>query len=86
MAEYKIEIERVANGYEVEICDPKIIAQNEKSMAEKYTSAYKDPKVCYVFKTDKEVLDFLSKNIGTALPMGEYDAGFDAAVKEEEDD
>lgn len=86
MSEYKIEIERVANGYEVEICDPKIMAQNEKSMAEKYSSSYKDPKVCYVFKTEKEVLDFLSKNMSKALPVDAYDAGFDAAMKEEDDD
>lgn len=86
MADYKIEIERVANGYEVEICDPKIMAQNEKMSNDRLSAGYKDPKVCYVFKTEKEVLDFLSKNMGKALPVDAYDAGFDAAMKDEQDD
>jgi len=86
MADYKIEIERVANGYEVEISDPKIMKRNEESGKNEYESGYKDPKVCYVFKTEKEVMDFLAKNMSKALPKSEYDMAYDAATKEENDD
>jgi hypothetical protein len=86
MAAYKIEIERVANGYEVEIYDHKIMKQNEKSGSGEYGPKYKDPRVTYVFKTEAEVMDFLTKNMSKALPKSEFDAAYDAAAKEENDD
>tara|TARA_R110000868_G_scaffold19150_3_gene82780 strand:+ start:1080 stop:1331 length:252 start_codon:yes stop_codon:yes gene_type:complete len=75
-------IERLANGYEVEITDPKIVEQNKKGKG-----GYKNPDVSYAFKTVQEVLSFLGKNLKTAMPMDEYESSFDmAATKEEEND
>lgn len=76
-----IRIERAVNGYEVEMTDPKIAAENRKP-----NSRWKDPEVCFVFKTVEEVLGFLKSNLDKALPMDEYETSFDAALKESEDD
>lgn len=75
-------IERLANGYEVEVTDPKIAAANKKSKM----GGWKDPKVSYAFKTIKEVLAFLEKNLDKALPLDEYESSFDMAAKDEEED
>lgn len=72
-------IERAQNGYEVEMCDPKIKAQNEKS-----EGSYKDPYVSYVFTSAEEVTAFLEKNLSKATPMDEYDTSFEEAVKEKD--
>lgn len=74
-------IERLANGYEVEITDPKIVEQNKKGKG-----GWKDPNVSYAFKTVDEVLKFLGKNLETAMPMDEYESSFDMAANEEEDE
>ncbi len=76
-------IERKTNGYEVEVTDPKIVAQNRKSDMK---SPWRNPKRSYVFSTVKEVLDFLNKNLDKALPTDEYTSSFDKAVGEMEDD
>lgn len=75
-------IERLANGYEVEVTDPKIAEANKKSKM----GGWKDPKVSYAFKTTKEVLTFLEKNLDKALPLDEYESSFDVAAKDEEKD
>lgn len=84
MGDYVCKIERLANGYEVEITDPKIVAANKKSTG--LSKGWKDPKVCYAFKTIKEVLAFLEKNLDKALPLDEYESSFDMAAKNEEED
>jgi len=76
-------IERLANGYEVEVTDPKIAEANRKS---KMGGGWKDPKVSYAFKTIKEVLAFLEKNLDKALPLDEYESSFKVAAKDEEED
>ena len=79
----RVVIERIANGYEVEVTDPKLAKQNEgKSML----GAYKSPMREYAFKSIEEVLTFLEKNLDKALPADEYDSSFDEAAAEEEDD
>lgn len=85
MSEYIVKIERLANGYEVEMTDPKIVAQNNKPTKDGI-GRWKDPKVCYAFKTVDEVLKFLSKNLETAMPMDDYENSFNEAAKEENDD
>lgn len=76
-------IERLANGYEVEITDPKIVEQNKTGKG-----GYKNPEVSYAFKSVDEVLKFLGKNLETAMPLDDYESSFDMAAKddEEEDD
>lgn len=83
MAEYVCKIERLANGYEVEITDPEIVKANGQA---KLGKPWRDPKVCYAFKTIPEVLAFLRKNLDKALPMDEYESSFDEAMKEDKDD
>lgn len=77
MSEYVCRIERLANGFEVEMTDPKIVEQNQKGKG-----SWRDPNVGYAFKTVQEVLDFLGKNLEAALPMDEYESAFDMASKE----
>lgn len=79
-----IRIERVQNGYVMEITDPEIVKQNRDK--ESYGKGWRDPDVKYTFDEASELLEFLTKNIDKALPMDEYDASFDAAVKEASDD
>ncbi len=84
MSDYIVKIERLQNGYEVEMTDPAIAAQNKKSVGK--LGVWKDPKVCYAFKTVDEVLGFLKGNLDKALPMDEYESAFTEASKEEDDD
>lgn len=78
----RVVIERVANGYEVEVTDPELKAKNEGKMS----LPYSDPTKEYVFKTVDEVLTFLTKNLDKALPADEYDSSFDTAVEELDDE
>lgn len=78
MGDCRVVIERVANGYEVEVSDPAI----KPKKGELYTESRKE----YVFKTVSEVLSFLTKNLDTALPAEEYESAFDDAVEEMDDD
>jgi len=82
MGECTVKIERLVNGYEVEMKDPEIVKANMKPS--KGPSPWKDPNVGYVFKTVDEVLAFLKTNLEKALPMDEYESSFDAASAEEE--
>jgi hypothetical protein len=85
MSEYCCRIERMVNGYEVEMKDPKIIAANRKPNKDGVGS-YRDPYVSYVFKSVDEVLAFLKKNLDKALPDDEYETSFDAAMAEDEEE
>lgn len=85
--EYCCRIERAKNGFEIEMTDPAIVEQNRKrDMKGDYRMPYKSPRVSYVFKSVKEVLAFLEKNLETALPLDEYNSAFDEAVNAEDDD
>lgn len=64
------------------MADPKIVASNQKSKL----GGWKDPEVCYVFKSVKEVLKFLKDHLETALPLDEYASTFSKATEEEDDD
>lgn len=87
MGEYVVKIERLKNGWEVEMTDPEIIKQNQKSSKGNAPSPWKDPNVGYAFKTAAEVCKFLEKNLEKAVPMDEYESSVDeAAATEKEDD
>lgn len=85
MGECVIKIERLSNGWEVEMTDPEIVKQNQKISSNKPTP-WKDPKVSYAFKTKDEVTKFISANLEKAMPMDEYESSFDLAAAEEEGD
>ena len=76
-------IERLANGFEVEITDPKIVEANNKRSTKSMSSvSWKDPKVGYAFKTVDEVCAFLKANLDKAMPLDEFSGSFDAANSE----
>lgn len=79
MAEFRVCIERMRNGFEVTVTDPKIVKQNNTKDKNGYTP-YKDPQVEYGFKNVKEVLTFLEENLEKALPADTYGGTFDSAV------
>ena len=76
-------IEKLENGYEVEICDPEIMASNAKPK-----STYKNPRKGYAFTTDKEVIAFLTEHLSSLKPPPdadmEYEQSFKAATAESE--
>ncbi len=88
MSDCVVRIDKLANGYEVEMTDPKIVEANNKrdnSTGGKYTP-WKDPKVGYVFKTVDEVVGFLTKALPTAMPVkDDYSTSFDSALGESDD-
>lgn len=77
MSDCRVVIERVANGYEVEVSEP-------ASSSKKANDLYVDRRKEYVFKSIDEVLKFLTKNLDKALPADEYDSAFDEAVEEDD--
>ena len=86
MSEYCCRIEKMSNGYEVEIKDPEIVKKNAKRDTKTGYTPYKDPTKSFVFKTVKEVLDFLEKNLDKALPDDEYETSFDLAMADDDED
>lgn len=78
-----IRIERIQNGFVLEITDPEIVKENKDK--ESFGKGWRDPDVKYNFDTSEDLMEFLSENIDKALPMDEYSASFDAAVKEATD-
>jgi len=79
MPEFRVCIERIRNGFEVTVTDPKIVKQNNTRDKNGY-APYKDPQVEYGFKNVKEVLTFLEANLEKALPAESYSSTFDSAV------
>lgn len=84
MGECTVRIERLKNGFEVEMRDPEIVKANNAPSKNNAPRPWKDPNVGYVFKTVDEVLAFLKKNLDKALPEDEFDSSFDAATEEAE--
>ena len=80
MPDFRVCIERMQNGYEVSLSDPKIVAQNNKRDNKNGYNPYKDPTVEYGFKTVDEVLAFLKDNLDKALPKDSFSSSFDADV------
>lgn len=81
MGDYCCRIEKMTNGYEVELCDPAIVKKNSSSKG-----TYANPMKSFCFNTIEEVLAFLKKNLDKALPDDEYSSSFDAAVADDDED
>lgn len=84
-------VKRLANGYNITCKDPKIVAANKKRDAEPYDSKkarapYRDPEKTYTFKNLKEVTDWLTANLETALPADSYETAFDKCAAMVDDD
>lgn len=82
MGEYVLKIEKLENGFEVEICDEKIMAANQKPK-----TAWKDPWKGYAFENVEGVVEFVKKTLGTLKPPpnaeAEYGKAFEEASKED---
>lgn len=76
-----LRIEKLENGYEVEICDPKVMAANDKPK-----TVYQSPWKGYAFTTAEEVKEFVGKHLDSLKPPpdadAEYSAAFDQATSE----
>jgi hypothetical protein len=71
-------IEKLENGYEVEICDPKVQEANRKPKTE-----WKDPWKGYAFTTKEEVITFLTEHLDSLKPPPDADEEYDSAFAQE---
>lgn len=84
-----VRIERLANGYNITVKDPAIVAANnarDNSIGGKGPyKPYRDPERCYTFKGISEVNAWLTANLDKALPKDDpidsFEATFDKASK-----
>lgn len=83
MSEYVLRIEKLENGYEVEICDPKIMESNSKPK-----SSYQDPWKGYAFESVEGVVKFVTEHLDKLKPPPDadvqYSQAFDEASQEED--
>jgi len=80
MSEDVLRIEKLENGFEVEVYDEKIAEANRKPKNVSYESPWK----AYAFSTKEEVVAFVSKELDK-LPKStqeEFDGAATAAFKE----
>lgn len=79
MGEYVLKIEKLENGYEVEVKDS---AQEKKNNTPSKKNGpaieWKDPWKAYAFSTDKEVIAFVKRHL-SSLPKSSQDDFNDAA-------
>ena len=81
MSESVLRIEKLTNGYEVEIRDPKIVAENAKPK-----SNWQDPWKGYAFKTAEETAAFVGAVLDKLAPPDagdEFAAAFNEATAED---
>lgn len=83
MSDTVLRVEKLENGYEVEVCDPKIMAENEKPKG-----SYKDPWKGYAFTTAGEAVAFIGQHLESLKPPPdaekEYGDAFKQATSEED--
>ncbi len=69
-------IEKLANGYTVEVCDDEQREENAKPK-----STWKDPWKSYAFSTAEEVLAFLTAHLDKLKPPPDADVEYADAFK-----
>ncbi len=69
-----LRIEKMENGYAVSVCDPKLMAKNEKAK-----SGYTDPWKTYAFTTAEEVKDFVGEHLDSLKPPPDADTEYSTA-------
>lgn len=77
MSDQVLRIEKLENGYEVEVCDPDAMAANAKPK-----SQWKDPWKSYAFTTAEEVKNFIGEHLDSLKPPPEADAEYSNAFAE----
>lgn len=84
MGQDVLRVERLENGYEVEVCDQKIMEQNEMTDSKK---PWKSPWKGYAFDTAAEVAAFIGEHLDKLKPPPdadkEYAGAFTKASKED---
>ena len=82
MSDECVRIERLTNGFEVEIRDPEIEKANRKRDNSKSgIGIYRSPWKSYAFKSAAEVTAFLTKALPKTVPEDdEYSTAFDKAA------
>lgn len=80
MGEYVLKIEKLENGYEVEVKDQKQEELNNKPTKKGGPVEYKSPWKAYAFSTDKEVVAFIKRHLAS-LPKSSHDEFNDAAAE-----
>lgn len=90
-------ISRYDNGYTVRIMDPGVVKYNKARDKKNHVRGdkgiyleYKDPWKVFIFKTDKEMITFLTKNVSKAVTASkldndtsEYETAWDMAATED---
>lgn len=80
MDESVARINKLSNGYTVEVCDP---AQQEKNKSPK--NSYASPWKTYAFSSPKEVLAFLTKVLANLKPADDdMSTSFQRAIESED--
>lgn len=80
MGQDVLRIEKLENGYEVEVCDPKIEEENRKPSKKGAIAEWKSPWKAYAFSTSEEVVSFVAKHLSN-LPKSSQEE-FDSAANE----
>lgn len=78
MSDTVLRIEKMENGYSVEICDAKIMANNEKPK-----SVYQSPWKEYAFTTADEVKTFVGVHLDSLKPPPDADTEYSSAFNQE---
>ena len=82
MSETVCRIEKLENGFTVEVCDPSLQSANQDPK-KPYVSPWKE----YAFATEKEVIAFISKVLPTLSPeVDDMGKAFKEACAMAEDD
>lgn len=80
MGDTVLRVEKLENGYTVEVCDEKIMEENRKPKSE-----YQDPWKAYAFEDVEGVVQFVKDCLGKLKPPpdaeSEYAQTFKAASK-----
>lgn len=72
-----LSIRRTGNGYKVTVRDPELVKKNRADKG-----PYMDPNLEFVFKTEKEVTDFVVKALKQLKPEHTFDTAFKKALTE----
>jgi hypothetical protein len=85
MSEGCIRIEVLSNGYTVSVDDPMIRKSNDARDNSSMKGPYKpwvDPERKFAFTTEKQVVDFITKNLKKVIPAkkADYETSFDVAA------
>lgn len=82
MSDTILRIDKLENGYKIEVCDEAIMAANAKPK-----SSYKDPWKAYAFESAAGVVKFVQLHLDKLKPPPgaeeEYSQAFNRAAKED---